>query len=93
MQAEELEDCIAQTYNPNDHKGVAEYIDKFQTWMEELDALCTRKFDNEEKKNMLLWNLQSDYRLLTLVHLCRDDKCKDFDATANYIREYGTSLD
>ena len=41
MRSEELEEQIYLRYNPREHKGIAEYIDKFQTWMEELDALGT----------------------------------------------------
>ena len=41
MKSEELEEKIFLRYNPREHKGVADYIDKFQTWMEELEALGT----------------------------------------------------
>jgi hypothetical protein len=41
MKSEELEDMVLMRYNPREHKGIADYIDKFQTWMEELDALGT----------------------------------------------------
>ena len=57
----ELNKLIALAYNSSEHKGIAEYIGKFQTWMEELDVLHTHKYNNNEKKNILLRNLQSDY--------------------------------
>ena len=80
-------------YNPREHKGVADYIDKFQTWLEEFDALGTRNYGDADKKRTLLRNLKTDSNLLSLIQICQDDIFKNFEITANYLRENGTSLD
>ena len=93
IKSEELEDELYKKYDPRAHKGIADYIDKFQTWMEELEALGTRNYQDADKKRTLLRNLKSDTRLLSLIQICQDDVFKDFESTANYLRENGTSLD
>ena len=70
-----------------------EYIDSFQLWMEELETLGTRTYSDYDKKRLLLKNLKSDIRLLSLIQVCQDDMLRDFEATAKYLRENGISLD
>ena len=93
MGSEELEEQIYLHYNPREHKGIAEYVDKFQTWMEELDALGTRHYKDADKKWTLLRKLETESRLLSLIQIWQDDLLKNFEETANYLRENGTSLD
>ena len=61
--------------------------------MKDLDALGTRNYGDADKKRTLLRNLKTDHRLLSLIQLCQDDLLRDFEETANYLRENGTSLD
>ena len=70
MRSEELEDKLLTHYNPREYDGVAEYIDKFQSWMEQLDALGTRNYNDASKKRILLRNLKTDPNLLTLIQIC-----------------------
>jgi len=93
MKSEELEEKLNKTYDPRVYKGLAKYIDHFQTWIEELDALGTRTYTDSDKKRMLIRNLRSDTRLLSLLQMCHDDLFRDFDETADYLRENGTYLD
>ena len=93
MKSDDLEDKVINRYDPRAFKGVGDYIDKFQTWMEELDALGTRSYSNADKKRYLLRNLKSDINLLSLIQTCEDDQLKDFQKTADYLREKGMSLD
>ena len=67
MKSELLEDKLSKPYDPKSYKGLAEYIDHFQTWIEELDALGTRTYSDGDKKRILLKNLRSDTRLLSLL--------------------------
>ena len=87
MKFEELEEQIVLRYNPREHKGVADYIDKFQTWMEELEALGTRNYSDADKKRALLRNLKTDSNLLGLIQTCHNDTFKTFKMPANYLRE------
>ena len=74
MRSEVLEEQIFLRYNPREHKGVADYIDKFQTWMEELEALGTRNYGDADKKRTLLRNLKTDPNLLSLIQLCQNQR-------------------
>ena len=93
MHSEALEDKLVQAYNPREYKGVADYIDKLQSWVEQLDALGTREYRDTDKKRMLLRNLNTDTNLLTLIQICKDDVYRGFNDTADYLRENGTSMD
>ena len=93
MKSELLEENLYKAYDPQAYKGIAEYIDHFQTWIEELDALGTRSYQDSDKKRMLIRNLRTDTRLLTLLQICHDDLFREFHETANYLRENGTCLD
>ena len=93
MRSEELEDKLLTRYNPREYSGVADYIDKFQSWVEQLDALGTREYNDSSKKRILLRNLKTDHNLLTLIQICKDDEDRDFNDTADYLRENGTSMD
>ena len=48
MKSENLEDKIYASYEPTEHNGIADYIDKFQTWIAELDALQTSHYKDED---------------------------------------------
>ena len=93
VKSEELEEQVFKRYDPREYNGMVDYIDRFQAWMEELDALGIHSYDNSDKKRLLLRNLKSDIRLLSLIQICQDDLLKDFDTTANYLRENGISMD
>jgi hypothetical protein len=93
MKSEELEEQVFTRYDPKKYNGMADYIDQFQTWIEELDALGTRNYGDADKKRTLLRNLKTHHKLLSLIQICHDDLLKDFEETANYLRENGTSLD
>ena len=93
IKSEDLEEKLYAHYDPRQYKGIVEYIDSFQLWMEELEALGTRTYSDYDKKRLLLKNLKSDIRLLSLIQVCQDDMLRDFETTANYLRENGMSLD
>ena len=48
---------MLQPFNPKAFKGIFHYIDEFQSWVEELDGLRTRSYDDADKKRLLLRNL------------------------------------
>ena len=83
IKSEELEEQIYEKYDSRKHKGIADYIDKFQTWMEELDALSIRNFQEVDEKTILLRNLKTDSKLWGLIQMCQDNIFKDFKETAN----------
>jgi hypothetical protein len=93
MKLEELEEQVFNRYNPQEYKGVADYIDQFQTRMEELDALGTKNYGDADKNRTLIRNLKTDSKLLSLIQICHDDMLKDFEETSNYLRENVTSMD
>ena len=72
---------------------MADYIDKFQSWVEQRDALGTREYNDASKKRILLQNLKTDPNLLMLIQLCKDNEDRNFNDTADYLRENGTSMD
>ena len=82
MRSEELEDKLLTCYNPREYSRVADYINKFQSWVEQLDALGTREYNDASKKRILLRNLKTDHNLLTLIQICKDDEDRDFNDTA-----------
>ena len=86
IRANELEELMLQPYNPSAYKGISNYIDEFQSWVEELDALKTRSYGDEDKKRMLLRNLMRVPNIAHLLQTCEDSVSWTFEETCNYIR-------
>ena len=84
---------MLQPFNPKAFKGISHYIDEFQSWVEELDGLRTRSYDDADKKRMLLRNLMRVPNITHLIQTCEDRPYCDFEETCNYIRTNSMILD
>ncbi|MEM7375623.1 MAG: reverse transcriptase domain-containing protein, partial [Bacteroidota bacterium] len=81
----DLEERIYGHYSPKIHKTVTQFVDRFQTWMEELQGLGA-VYPEEKKKRLLLRSLGSAPNIVHLLQVCRDNLRIDFAQTCDYIR-------
>ena len=93
IRSNELEERLLEPYNSKTYKGIAQYIDEFQSWVEELDGLGTRSYKDDDKKRMLLRNLVRVPNIAHLLQTCEDSTICNFEDTCNYIRSNSMVMD
>ena len=86
--ADELEENILSSYDPDMTKDLPTYLENFHRWAEELTALQGPIYDDDWYKRALLRNLQLlQGSQATWVTKCDNDDDKDFTATVDYLRK------
>ena len=78
MKMEELDDLIHTAYSPSQEGGLSGYIDRFLTYLHELEMLQEKDFDEDMKKRFLLNNIKGVVGAAHLVQKCRDDLRHEF---------------
>ena len=93
LRLEQLEVLIGRPYDLDSLDGLSGYIDRFQSYMSEIEILAKADYSDSRKKRLLLKNLRDEQALLHLVQPCHDDKTRSYDATATYLRQNAALYD
>ena len=72
---------------------MAAYIDKFQSYMAELEVLAPQDYSAFKKKRMLLANIRDVAGVTHLIQKCRDEESMTYDQCAAYLRRNAILID
>ena len=88
LKKEQLLAKVMAAYNPNSHKHVGDYLDKFHSWANQITALVPHLYKDLFFKDVLLANLKHDPSLLSLLKDCRTSPTMTLKDTVAYIKEH-----
>lgn len=90
---EQLESLAQTPYTNSDAGGMASYIDKFQAYIAELEAIAPMDYSDFRKKRMLLANIRQASGVSHLIQKCRDDDNMTYSQCAAYLRKNAILID
>lgn len=93
LRFEQLELMVSKPYNSSDPGGMAAYIDKFQSYMAELETINPLEYSDYRKKRTLVTNIRHANGVAHLIQQCRGDKDMIYDQCAAYLRENALYID
>ena len=91
VKIQELETKIYMSYDHRKYPSLAQFIDHFQAWIEELQGLGHSFPDDpsdrdRHKKRLLIRSLQHETGISHLLQTCMDNTEYTFEKTCNYLR-------
>jgi len=91
VKIQELETKIYMPYDHRKYPSLAQFIDHFQAWIEELQGLGHSFPDDptdrdRHKKRLLIRSLQQESNISHLLQTCMDSTEYTFEKTCNYLR-------
>ena len=93
LRLEQLESLASKPYSSSEAGGMSSYIDKFQSYMAELETINPTEYTDYRKKRTLLANIRQAEGVAHLIQKCRDDKFMSYDQCAAYLRENALYID
>jgi hypothetical protein len=93
LRLEQLESQTLKPYRSNTPGGMAAYIDKFQSYIAELEVLAPFDYTDARKKRSLLANIRDAEGVSHLIQKCRDDTLFTYEMCAAYLRKNAILID
>jgi hypothetical protein len=93
LRFEQLESLASKPYSSSDPGGMATYIDKYQSYIAELETINPMEYSEYRKKSTLLANIRHAEGVAHLIQKCRDDKNMTYEQCAAYLRENSLYID
>ena len=82
---------IQKPYAPSETMSC--FIDKFQAYMAEIEAINPDEYLNTRKKRLLLANMKTASGVAHLIQKCRDNPNMTYKDTARYLRSNSILID
>ena len=91
LRLEQLEMLIQTPYSNSE--TMARFIDKFQSYMAEIEAISPDEYLNTRKKRLLLASMKTASGVAHLIQKCRDSSSMTYEETARYLRSNSILID
>src|SRR5687767_2326953 len=73
--------------------GMATFIEKYQSYVAELESLKPNNYTNDRMKSQLLANIRNAVVVAHLIQACRDNKAMTFEQCASYLKRNSILID
>ena len=91
LRLEQLETLVQTPYSSNETMSM--FIDKFQAYMAELEAINPDEYMDGRKKRMLLTSIKTASGVAHLIQKCRDNEYMTYEQCAHYLRSNSLLID